>query len=452
METHYMSTSVVERIKRPNLSRSGAESSAPSLPHNSPAMEEALTASTPALVQKDSRLDRLLFRQLKQRLNGMVGGQIDLYYQGEHYHFGDTNAELAADWTINDSGLLRRLLLGDSLGVAESFIQGEWTTHNLANLLTVLCRNLSHLKRYENSVWARPSHALARVVHMFARNSQNGSKKNIQAHYDLSNEFFALFLDPTMMYSSANYDRQDMSLEEASVAKLDRVCRKLELQPQDRVIEIGSGWGGLALHAVQNFGCHVTTTTISKRQHDLAADRFKEHDVEDRVELLETDYRELTGQYDKLVSIEMIEAVGEKYLDSYFRKCSQLLKSGGRMVIQAITMPENRFARYRKGVDFIQKYVFPGSFIPSVSRMQQAVGRTSDLRLVSAEDFADDYARTLREWRVEFFKNIDAVRELGFDDYFIRMWDYYLCYCEAGFNEKAIGLVQFVWEKPTYSD
>jgi cyclopropane-fatty-acyl-phospholipid synthase len=416
---------------------------------------EPQVAASPAvpttILGRESWLDRMLFKQLTRRLNGIVGGRLTLHYRGQTFHFGDHTAELSADWTINDPGLLRRLLLGDSLGVAESYIQGEWTTKNLPNLLTVLCRNLSHLKRYENSIWARPSHLLARVAHCFARNTHNGSHKNIEAHYDLSNEFFALFLDPTMMYSAANYDRSEMTLEQASVAKLDRVCRKLDLQAEDRVIEIGSGWGGLALHAVKNSGCHVTTTTISKQQFELATDRFEEHGVEDRIELLATDYRELTGQYDKLVSIEMIEAVGERYLDSYFHTCNRLLKPGGRMVIQAITMPENRFARYRKGVDFIQKYVFPGSFIPSVSRMQQAVGRSTDLRLVSAEDFADDYARTLRDWRREFFNNIDAVRELGFDDYFIRMWDYYLCYCEAGFSERAIGLVQFVWDKPLHT-
>lgn len=402
-------------------------------------------------ITRESILDRWLFKQLKRRLDGIIGGQIELNYRGVRYHCGDRNAELCADWTIHDAGLLRRLLLGDSLGVAESYIQGEWTTGNLANLLTVLCRNLSHLKRYEDTIWARPSHALARAAHWFARNTRNGSRKNIEAHYDLSNEFFALFLDPTMMYSAANYDRPDMTLEAASVAKLDRICRKLDLQPEDRVIEIGSGWGGLALHAVQTSGCHVTTTTISKRQYELAADRFEQHGVTDQIELLATDYRELTGQYDKLVSVEMIEAVGEQFLESYFRKCGELLKPGGRMVIQAITMPENRFARYRKGVDFIQKYVFPGSFIPSVSRMQQAIGNATNLRLVSVEDFADDYARTLREWHEQFFKNIDAVRELGFDEQFIRLWDYYLCYCAAGFSERAIGLMQFVWDKPIHS-
>ena len=261
-----------------------------------------------------------------------------------------------------------------------------------------------------------------------------------------------MFLDPTLMYSAAFFEREDLSLHQASVAKLDQICTKLDLQPNEEVLEIGTGWGGLALHAVQKHNIRLTTTTISQAQFETARQRFKETGIDERVRLLDTDYRHLTGQYDKLVSIEMVEAVGERFLDTYFRQCGRLLRSGGRFVIQAIVMPEQRYRSYRRNVDFIQKYIFPGGFLPSVTAMQSSVARTSNLRLHEVQDLSPHYARTLQEWRRRFFDRIDDVRALGFDDRFIRMWEYYLCYCEAAFQEQAVRVVQIVWDKPHQPD
>ena len=239
-------------------------------------------------------------------------------------------------------------------------------------------------------------------------------------------------------------------VESASIAKLDRICQSLDLQPTDHLVEIGTGWGGMALHAAKNYGCRVTTTTISKEQHALATQRIREAGLEDRVTLLMTDYRDLVGQYDKLVSVEMIEAVGDEFLPTYFAACDRLLKPGGKMLIQAITMPDQRYATYLKSVDFIQKYIFPGGCLPSVGVMQAAVAQGTGLRLTGLFEFAESYAITLRNWRERFLQRIDEVRALGFDDRFIRMWEYYLCYCEGAFRERAVGVAQLVWEKVKY--
>ena len=294
------------------------------------------------------------------------------------------------------------------------------------------------------------SKLLARAAHWADRNSRRGSRHNIARHYDLGNEFFELFLDPTLMYSSAFFESESSTLHDASIAKLDRICRKLDLQPSDNVLEIGTGWGGFALHSVQNYGCSLTTTTISQEQLSKARERVEMAGISDRVRLLDADYRDLTGQFDKLVSIEMIEAVGARFLGDYFRQCGRLLKPGGRFVLQGIVMPEKRYESYRRSVDFIQKYIFPGGFLPSVAAIQDAVGQNSTLRLQSVEDLSPHYARTLEEWRQRFSDRIDDVRALGFDDRFIRMWEYYLCYCEAAFREQAVGVVQMVWDKPDY--
>jgi len=284
--------------------------------------------------------------------------------------------------------------------------------------------------------------------HFRNRNSKSGSRRNIHAHYDLGNEFFSLFLDPTMMYSSAIFPNQQSSLEEGSLEKVDRVCRQLQLQPDEHVVEIGTGWGTFAIHAARNYGCRVTSTTISDEQFRMATDRVREAGLEDRVTLLKQDYRDLEGKYDKLVSIEMIEAVGRKFLDEYFRKCCSLLKEDGAMMIQAITLPEQRYEGYEDSVDFIQKYIFPGGFLPSIRLMQDCVAKQTDLRMLALDDFGVHYARTLRFWNQAFHERLAEVRELGFDDRFIRMWRYYLCYCEAAFLERATGLVQVLWGRP----
>jgi cyclopropane-fatty-acyl-phospholipid synthase len=386
-----------------------------------------------------------------KRLGQLQGGTIRYYDAAGCATLGSIahDAELATDWTISNPDFYWQLATGGSLGAADSYLRGDWEAGDLTTLLRILCRNLESVSG-TNSGMARIGRWLARAAHWANRNTRRGSRENIARHYDLSNDFFELFLDPTWMYSSARFASPQTTLEEASVAKLESICQKADLQADEHVLEIGTGWGGFALHAVRNYGVRLTTTTISHQQLLKARERVTEAGIIDRVELLESDYRDLRGTYDKIVSIEMIEAVGEQFLDDYFRQCGRLLKPGGRFVLQGIVMPEQRYEAYKRSVDFIQKYIFPGGFLPSVAAMQDSVGRTSNLRLASVEDMSNDYALTLHAWRQRFFNRIEDVRALGFDDRFIRMWEYYLCYCEAAFLEQAVGVVQVVWDKPNY--
>ena len=386
-----------------------------------------------------------------RRLGELQGGRIEYYDAIGCATFGNSfeKPQLSAEWNINNPDFYGQLAMAGSLGVAESYLRGDWETDNLTTLLRILCRNLETVSGTDSGL-ARAGRWLARAGHWANRNTRKGSRENISRHYDLSNDFFELFLDPTWMYSAARFDSPEMSLEDASVAKLDSICRKADLKPGEHVLEIGTGWGGFALHAVRNYGIELTTTTISRQQLLKAREQIQSAAISDRVELLESDYRDLTGTYDKVVSIEMVEAVGDQFLDDYFRQCGRLLKPGGRFVLQGIVMPEQRYESYKRSVDFIQKYIFPGGFLPSVAAMQDSVGRTSNLRLVSVEDLSTDYALTLRHWRRRFLDRLDDVRDLGFDDRFIRMWEYYLCYCEAAFLERAVGVVQVVWDKPGF--
>ena len=422
------------------ISIAAASQHRPSRP--TPVPQQVSEVKEPTWIQRLSR--RLVLSWLKNQKDGMIN-----YVDTERtFDCGDPEMPgLQAEWHINDPRFFSQLSIGGSLGVAESYLQGHWRTDNLVNLLRILYRNLSHVPASSSRLGGL-SRFLNRLAFRINRNTRHGSRRHIAAHYDLSNEFFELFLDPTMMYSSGWFDTDNSSLHEASIAKLDRICRKLDLGPADEVLEIGTGWGGFALHAVNNFGCRLTTTTISDAQFTKAGTRINEAGISDRVVLLNTDYRDLDGQYDKVVSIEMVEAVGERYLDAYFRHCARLLRPGGRFVVQAIVMPEDRYDTYRRSVDFIQQYIFPGGFLPSVSAIQNSVGRTSNLRLQSVEDLSRHYTRTLQEWRSRFFDRISDVRALGFDDRFIRMWEYYLCYCEAAFREQAVRVVQIVWDKP----
>jgi cyclopropane-fatty-acyl-phospholipid synthase len=287
-----------------------------------------------------------------------------------------------------------------------------------------------------------------KMLHFFSRNTRSGSKKNISAHYDIGNDLFKLFLDDTMMYSSAYYQRQDMTLEQAAVAKLDLVCQKLDLTPDDHLLEIGTGWGGLALHAAENYGCKVTTTTISEEQYQLASQKVRERGMEHKVAVIKQDYRDLTGQYDKLVSIEMIEAIGHQYMKTYFEKCCSLLKHDGIMLIQAITIKDQLYKTALKDVDFIKKYIFPGGFLPSIAAMSETISQYTDMKLFHLQDIGPHYARTLNDWRERFFNKLDEIRKLGYSDEFIRLWEYYFCYCEGGFMERDIGTVQMLLTRP----
>ena len=356
------------------------------------------------------------------------------------------SASTRANLLVHDPRLYRMLVWNGSLGACEAYLRGFWTTPDLVQTLRFFSQIFDTVISLDRgTAWL--STWKYKMASAFRHNSRSGSQRNIAEHYDLSNEFFSLFLDPAMMYSSACYDGPDMSLEEASQHKLRMICRKLQLDKSDHLLEIGTGWGGMALHAAREHGCKVTTTTISARQHEYAKRLFIHQGLDEQITLLQQDYRDLQGSYDKIVSIEMIEAVGKQYLNDYFGSCDRLLKRGGRFVIQAIVIPEQRYEIYSRSVDFIQTYIFPGSFLPSIASMQQAVGQSTRLRLVGLQDFTPSYVFTLREWRRRFLAKLDQVRDLGFDERFIRMWDFYLASCEAVFHERAAGLVQMEWIK-----
>jgi cyclopropane-fatty-acyl-phospholipid synthase len=324
---------------------------------------------------------------------------------------------------------------------------GDWSCDDLTTLVRIFALNRAVLNGLEKGL-ARLGMSLFRVIHTLRRNTRHGSRTNIAAHYDLGNEFYRLFLDETLMYSCAIFATEETGLYEASVAKNERICHKLQLRPGDHLLEIGSGWGGFALHAASRYGCRVTTTTISRQQYDLTRQRVKEAGLEDRITVLCQDYRDLRGCFDKLVSIEMIEAVGQRFLDTYLRRCSRLLKPAGMMLLQAITIADQEYRRTKRAVDFIQHYIFPGGFLPSLAAITAAVAKVTDLRLYHLEDIGSHYATTLRHWREHFSANRDQVRALGFSESFIRMWEYYLCYCEGGFRERAISNVQILFTKP----
>ncbi len=349
--------------------------------------------------------------------------------------------------TIRNPEAWRRIALGGTVGAAEAYMDGQWDASDLTTLVRILVRNRAVMDRMEGGLAGIAAAAL-RAWHQFRRNTTAGSRRNIAAHYDLGNELFRLFLDQTMMYSSAIYRDPSESLEAAQTRKLDRICTKLGLSPTTRVIEIGTGWGGFAIHAARHYGCHVTTTTISREQRELAQSRVREAGLEDRVRILDQDYRDLEGRYDRLVSIEMIEAIGHQYLDTYFGKVSSLLEDDGMGLIQAITIEDHRYQQALRSVDFIKRYIFPGSFIPSIGAMTGALARATDLKLFHLEDIGPSYALTLAAWRDRFNRELDRVRALGYPERFIRMWNYYLSYCEGGFLERSIGDVQMLLVKP----
>jgi cyclopropane-fatty-acyl-phospholipid synthase len=399
---------------------------------------------------KLSWLQRLSRKRLISWLSSLEGGIVEFSDAEESVSVGQNQGDdLSTTWKINSPQFYRHLALNGSNGVAESYLQGQWQTSDLTTLLRILCRGMDDIPK-SNFLTEFLGKLCRKVVQYIEQNTRDRSRRHIAAHYDLGNDFFELFLDPTLMYSCAYFANDDATLEQASLAKLDRICDKLNLRPGEKVLEIGSGWGGFAVHTASRFDINLTTTTISQAQFQKTEQRIRAAGVSERVRLLDSDYRDLTGQYDKLVSIEMVEAVGERYLDAYFSQCGKLLRPGGRFVLQGILMPEQRYATYKSGIDFIQKYIFPGGFLPSLSAMQESIGRTSNLRLEELEDFTPHYAKTLARWRKNFFNRLEEVKQLGFDDRFIRMWEYYLCYCEAAFREQAVRVVQAVWEKPMH--
>tara|TARA_R110002110_G_scaffold205066_7_gene417196 strand:- start:345581 stop:346831 length:1251 start_codon:yes stop_codon:yes gene_type:complete len=401
---------------------------------------------------KGVRFSADLARRLLLRvMEGIEVGSLTLHVGAEILHFGNTQnpQEPHAEVFIHDERVFRQILTGGTIASGEAYIQGDWSSPDLTQVTRLFSANMAAMDQLESrQTWFMKLGL--KLAHLMNRNTQDGSRKNISAHYDLGNDFFELFLDPTMMYSSAVFERPDASLEEASIAKLDAICTQLELSADDHLLEIGTGWGGMAIHAASQYGCRVTTTTISAEQYEYARARVQEAGLTDKITVLCEDYRKLTGTYDKLVSIEMIEAVGHEFYSNYFRCCSDLLKPHGKMVIQAITMTDQRYEEAKNTVDFIKRYIFPGGCLPSIAVISDHIARDTDLQMVHLRDITRDYAQTLAMWRERFLSELDAVRRMDFDDHFIRMWEFYLSYCEGGFRERIIGTVQLAFAKPGY--
>ena len=397
--------------------------------------------------RKDGWFITLIKKKFYANFSNLEHGNI-IFIDGDFTLQCGNSAEPAATVNVHDDRFYTTLAAGGAVGASEAYMQGMWTCDQLTLLVRVLLRNTSVLRGLGNAAYKKP---LYKLLHLMNRDSVHGSKKNIAAHYDLGNKLFENFLDPTMTYSSGFFEKPDATMQQASTAKLDRICQKLGLSESDHVVEIGTGWGSFALHAARNYNCKITTTTISEEQYQLACQRVKDAGMQDRIEIVKKDYRLLTGQYDKLVSIEMIEAVGLAYLGNYFEKCASLLKPTGKMLIQAITIADQHYEFSKRNVDFIQRYIFPGGALPSVTALTNIATNETDLRMTALEDITGHYAATMRKWREKFYLNVEQITELGYDNRFLRMWEYYLCYCEGGFEEKSIGCVQAEFTKPTYA-
>ncbi len=371
---------------------------------------------------------------------------------GSTMELGNKQNELHADVTVLDDNFFKRAFLFGDIGFAEAFMAGEWTTSNLTALLSWFLLNVDNAPTLSGStaktIIVNGFQLANKIFHSKRKNSLDGSKKNIAEHYDLSNEFFSLFLDKTMTYSSAYYSKPDLELEKAQYEKYDSLCQSLKLNANDHLLEIGTGWGGFAIYAAKTYGCKITSVTISQQQYDFATTRIKNENLSERIDVQLKDYRLIEGQFDKVVSIEMIEAVGAQYLKVYFDKIQSVLKPNGVLALQAIVCPDSRFESFKKNVDFIQKHIFPGSLLPSIAAINTAINETGDLFMFGLKDMGKSYVITLSEWRKRFNENIEKVKLLGFDDAFIRKWNYYFSYCEAAFDMRNINVVQMVYTRP----
>lgn len=397
--------------------------------------------------QQPRFIDRFARKLSFALLNKLRGGKLTVKEGSEIFEFGDNNAQLHAHIEVHDFRLYSQLIFGGSIGAAEAWVDGNWHSSNLSAVIQLFARNLTVLDKLKHQLaWlTSPWHKLK---HRMNRNSLAGSKTNIAAHYDLGNEMYALFLDPLMQYSSAIFAQPDSSLEAAQQHKLHTICQQLELTADDHLLEIGTGWGGLACFAAKHYGCKVTTTTLSAEQFAYAKQRVEQAGLQDKVTLLLQDYRDLNGQYDKLVSVEMIEAVGHEYLPTYFQSLNRLLKDEGKLLIQAITIADQRYDSYRKGVDFIQRYIFPGGCLPSISEMCRHLKQQTDMRLVHLQDYGQHYAQTLNIWASRFHQLEPTLKKMGYSHDFQRLWAFYFAYCEGAFREGVISLVHFEAIKP----
>ncbi len=391
----------------------------------------------------------LLKRGLLRQLAHLRHGQLTLVEAGERQLFGqpDAHAHLRAEIQVHDEAFWPMVAGNGSIGAGEAYMQGYWSSPDLTAVIRLFVVNLNVLDGLEGGL-ARLGRPLLHGLHWLNRNTRRGSRKNIAAHYDLGNALFEQLLDSTMMYSAAMFRSAEDSLEQAQLYKLQRICEKLDLKPDDHLLEIGTGWGSMALYAASHYGCRVTTTTLSREQYEYTRQRIEAQGLQDRITLLLKDYRDLEGQYDKLVSIEMIEAVGHRYLPTYFRQCARLLKDDGLMLLQSITIRDQRYEQAKGSVDFIQRYIFPGGALPSLQVLLENVGRDTDLNLHHMEDFGLHYARTLRLWHDNLRRARHSLEQLGYDEQFYRLWEFYLCYCEGGFLERSIGAAQLLLAKP----
>jgi len=386
-------------------------------------------------------------------LSGLTQGYLHMTFpNGRELFLGSPQAEVKASLRIRRQAFFKKCVLYGDVGFGEAYVDGDWDTDNITNVISWMILNIDNHPALSGSRKAVSSinwmAIFNRLAHLFRPNTYNGSRRNIREHYDLSNDFFKFILDPTMTYSSAYFAAPEETLETAQRHKFERLCEKLKLKPSDHLLEIGSGWGSFAIHAASRYGCKVTTITISQAQYDYAAEKIRQAGLSGRIELRLQDYRELQGTYDKIVSIEMLEAVGHKFLKPYFQKCHDLLGRNGILALQVITCPDSRYKKLRKGVDWIQKYIFPGSLLPSVAAINGAVNHTGDMVLHDLEDLSKHYTRTLGHWRDNLNNGWPGIRALGFDESFKRKWNYYLSYCEAAFGMRNISVLQMVYTRP----
>ncbi len=395
---------------------------------------------------KATILTSVFKKGLKKKLNNLIDGHIKVEDGNEKFYFGDVDSDLSVNVEIHSQEFYVMTGSGGALGIAEAYILGYWSADDVVLLMRILLKNRSILVSLNNGV-AKLLSPINKLIHRSRQNTLKGSKENILAHYDLSNDFYKLWLDSTMTYSCAYFNNFDMNLEDASIEKLDRICRKLNLSDKDDVLEIGTGWGSFSIHAAKNYGCNITTTTISDAQYEYARSRVVEEGLESKISVINKDYRKIDGQYDKIVSIEMIEAVGHEFIPEYFKKISSLLKPNGLMALQGITYNDQNFDTYKDSVDFIKKYIFPGSCLISVSQIIHVIKDKTDLSMIDMEDITRHYAETLNRWRKKFMDVLPEVREMGYSELFINMWEFYFLYCEAGFLERNIGDVQLVFAK-----
>jgi len=396
--------------------------------------------------KKSTFLTSIFKSGLQKKFKNLKTGHISVNDGDETFTFGDSSSGESVSVDIHSQEFYVMTGSGGALGIAEAYVAGYWSSDDVVKLFQIILRNRDILLSLEKG-FAKLVKPINKMIHRGRQNTLKGSKENILAHYDLSNDFYKLWLDPSMTYSCAFFNNDSVTLEEASIEKLDRICRKLDLSEDDSVLEIGTGWGSFSIHAAKNYGCKVTTTTISDAQFDYARSRIKDEGLESKITLINKDYRDLNGKYDKIVSIEMIEAVGYEYIPDYFSKLSSLLNNNGLVALQGITYNDQNFEVYKDSVDFIKKYIFPGSCLISIAQIIDVIKKDTDLAMVDMEDITKHYAVTLNRWRKNFMDVIPKVKEMGYSQAFINMWEFYFLYCEAGFSERNIGDVQMIFAK-----